>query len=218
MSTPFLCPSVGHAGDVIGSHWYLVGGGNNTSGCTDMVALDLMPLGSSDNESEPLTWSTVSHAEARSATVSEGLTVEAVPYARCLLSFGGYNGKYQSALQMFKPGGQRCLKFCVDHVLHSIFVHMCADTLLPTVQELFVSACLCCAATSCWAGPSMMCCNPGAWLCCAFLSLISHTHKLYCMHELLSSFCIQAPYSARDKAKLLYIQQVGLVTGCFRLQ
>lgn len=96
----------GHAGDVIGDSWYIVGGGNNTSGCTDMVALDLTPLGSSDDTSLPLTWSVVSQAEPRSAIVSEGLTVEAVPYARCLLSFGGYNGKYQSALQIFKPGKQ----------------------------------------------------------------------------------------------------------------
>lgn len=96
-------PRAGHAGDVIGDSWYIVGGGNNTSGCTDMVALDLTPLGSSDDTSLPLTWSVVSQAEPRSAIVSEGLTVEAVPYARCLLSFGGYNGKYQSALQIFKP-------------------------------------------------------------------------------------------------------------------
>ena len=98
---------VGHAGDVIGDIWYIVGGGNNTSGCTDMVALDLIPLtssGSAEPTEEPLTWSEVSQAEARSAIVSEGLTVDAIPYARCLLSFGGYNGKYQSALQIYKPG------------------------------------------------------------------------------------------------------------------
>ena len=99
----------GHAGDVLGDSWYIVGGGNNTSGCTDMVALDLTPLAASDQTDNPLTWSTVNQAESRSAIVSEGLTVEAVPYARCLLSFGGYNGKYQSALQVFRPGNTRPL-------------------------------------------------------------------------------------------------------------
>lgn len=70
-----------------------------------MVALDLTPLAASEQADDAtLTWSTVSQAEARSAIVSEGLTVEAVPFARCLLSFGGYNGKYQSALQVFRPG------------------------------------------------------------------------------------------------------------------
>lgn len=97
----FTC--IGHAGDIIGHTWYIVGGGNNNSGCTDTVALDLSPL-ASDQADQPLTWSTVSQAEPRSAIVSEGLIVEAIPYARCLLSFGGYNGKYQSTLQIFKPG------------------------------------------------------------------------------------------------------------------
>ncbi|KAL0045620.1 hypothetical protein WJX82_011651 [Trebouxia sp. C0006] len=100
---PPPAPRAGHAGDVLGDSWYIVGGGNNTSGCTDMVALDLTPLATSDQTDDPLIWSTVSQAESRSAIVSEGLTVEAVPYARCLLSFGGYNGKYQSALQVFRP-------------------------------------------------------------------------------------------------------------------
>lgn len=101
---PTPAPRAGHAGDVVGDSWYIVGGGNNTSGCTDMVALDLTPLAASDQTDDAtLTWSTVSQAEARSAIVSEGLTVEAVPFARCLLSFGGYNGKYQSALQVFRP-------------------------------------------------------------------------------------------------------------------
>lgn len=95
---------IGHAGDVVGDTWFLAGGGNNTSGCTDTVALDLSPLATSDQEDEPLTWSTVSQAAPRSAIVSEGLIVEAIPYARCLLSFGGYNGRYQSTLQIFKPG------------------------------------------------------------------------------------------------------------------
>ncbi|KAL3133889.1 hypothetical protein ABBQ32_008347 [Trebouxia sp. C0010 RCD-2024] len=96
-------PRAGHAGDVVGDTWFLAGGGNNTSGCTDTVALDLSPLATSDQEDEPLTWSTVSQAAPRSAIVSEGLIVEAIPYARCLLSFGGYNGRYQSTLQIFKP-------------------------------------------------------------------------------------------------------------------
>lgn len=94
----------GHAGDVLGDSWYIVGGGNNTSGCTDMLALDLTPLAADNDTQEPLTWSVVDQQASRSAIVSEGLTVEAVPSAKCLLAFGGYNGKYQNALQVYKPG------------------------------------------------------------------------------------------------------------------
>ena len=121
----------GHAGDVIGDMWYIVGGGNNTSGCTDTVALDLSPLADAeeaDGEAdEPLTWSTVSQAEARSAIASEGLIVEAAPFARCLLSFGGYNGKYQSALQVFKPGRSRHTLACATPLhLHAVIVNTCS--------------------------------------------------------------------------------------------
>lgn len=102
----FVCNNAGHAGAVLGDTWYIAGGGNNTSGCTDMLALDLSPLAGDSPSDEPLTWSTVSHADARSAIVSEGMTVQAVASAKCLLAFGGYNGKYQNALQVFKAGEQ----------------------------------------------------------------------------------------------------------------
>ena len=88
----------------MGDSWYIVGGGNNTSGCTDMLALDLSPLAADNTSEEPLTWSVVSQQDVRSAIVSEGLTVEAVPSAECLLAFGGYNGKYQNTVQVFKAG------------------------------------------------------------------------------------------------------------------
>ncbi len=92
-----------------------------------MVALDLTPLARSDETDDPLTWSVVIQAEARSAIVSEGLTVEAVPYARCLLSFGGYNGKYQSALQVFKPGEHR---FCSSVLAHALLEHQPSTSVL----------------------------------------------------------------------------------------
>ena len=69
-----------------------------------MLALDLSPLAADNASEDPLKWSVVSQQDARSAVVSEGLTVEAVPSAKCLLAFGGYNGRYQNALQVFKAG------------------------------------------------------------------------------------------------------------------
>jgi hypothetical protein len=41
-----MSPPAGHAGAILGDVWFIVGGGNNASGCADMYALDLSPLGS----------------------------------------------------------------------------------------------------------------------------------------------------------------------------
>ena len=40
-----VAPRAGHAGAVLGSKWFIVGGGNNVAGLTDMLALDLSALG-----------------------------------------------------------------------------------------------------------------------------------------------------------------------------
>ena len=141
-----LCGSgAGHAGAVLGDTWYIAGGGNNTSGCTDMLALDLLPLAEDSPSDEPLTWSIVSHADARGAIVSEGMTVQAVPSAKCLLAFGGYNGKYQNALQVFKAGGKArlqsfhaqqvcmCARVCIQQ-------HTCTAFVMTLMQSSFYSS------------------------------------------------------------------------------
>ena len=46
-----LC--AGHASAVLQTRWYILGGGNNARGCTDMVSLDLAPLVSSSSAAEP---------------------------------------------------------------------------------------------------------------------------------------------------------------------
>ena len=38
-------PRAGHAASILGNTWFIVGGGNNTSGCADMYALELSALG-----------------------------------------------------------------------------------------------------------------------------------------------------------------------------
>ena len=43
----------GHASAVLQNRWYILGGGNNARGCTDMVSLDLAPLVSSSSAAEP---------------------------------------------------------------------------------------------------------------------------------------------------------------------
>ena len=97
----------GHAADVLDGHWYMVGGGNNASGCTDLISLDITPLGSgTPHLNTPLRWQTITHAPARDPVASEGLSLIAVPSAGYLVAFGGYNGKYHSAVSIFQPTGE----------------------------------------------------------------------------------------------------------------
>eukprot|EP00891_Asterochloris_glomerata_P009781 jgi/Astpho2/9781/gw1.00149.44.1_t len=91
----------GHAADVLGDTLYVAGGGNNTSGCTDLVSLNLSPLGQANGEAKPLQWAVAIQSEARAPTASEGLSLVTSPSSRsgfvmCLIAFGGYNGKYHN--------------------------------------------------------------------------------------------------------------------------
>ena len=104
----WLCPEIsgpvpperaGHASAVLGSLMYLIGGGNNAKGCADMYSLELKNIGSED----PLEWTLIGNTPPESAIASEGLSLVCVPMAGCLLSFGGYNGKYHSAIHVYRP-------------------------------------------------------------------------------------------------------------------
>lgn len=39
-----------------------------------------------------------------SAIASEGLSLQTVPMAGCMVSFGGYNGRYHNAVHVYRPG------------------------------------------------------------------------------------------------------------------
>lgn len=97
---PVPPPRAGHAGSILGNTWFIVGGGNNTSGCADMYALDLSPLGSG-----PVQWTLVGNTPVESAIASEGLSLLPVPMAGCMISFGGYNGRYHNAVHVYRPEG-----------------------------------------------------------------------------------------------------------------
>jgi hypothetical protein len=90
----------GHASAILGSLMYMIGGGNNAKGCADMYSLDLKNLG---KERGSLEWVLIGNTPPESAIASEGLTLSCVPMAGCLLSYGGYNGKYHSAIHVFRP-------------------------------------------------------------------------------------------------------------------
>lgn len=109
-------PRAGHAAALLGSVWYVVGGGNNVKGCTDMLALELGGLthagtaadatGSSGGKGGGVTlsWRNVASIALRDALSSEGMGLVAVPQVHALLAFGGYNGKYQQGVSVFAPG------------------------------------------------------------------------------------------------------------------
>lgn len=102
----------GHAADILDGHWYMAGGGNNATGCTDLVSLDISPLGSgTPHLNAPLRWHTHINAPARDPVASEGLSLIAVPSSGCLLAFGGYNGKYHNAVCIFRPSGEHFIVF-----------------------------------------------------------------------------------------------------------
>lgn len=90
----------GHAAALLGTTWYVIGGGNNAAGCADMYSVDLSPLGTG-----PLEWVLIGNTPPASAIASEGLSLLSVPMAGCLVSFGGYNGKYHNAVHVYRPEG-----------------------------------------------------------------------------------------------------------------
>lgn len=80
---------------------YIIGGGNNASGCTDMAYMDLNQLSDWVPEEEQcpeLEWTIVGSIPAKSYLASEGMSLVSVPEVNLLVSFGGYNGKYSNAV------------------------------------------------------------------------------------------------------------------------
>jgi len=89
-------PRAGHAGATIGENWYIVGGGNNKSGVSETLVLNMSTL----------TWSVVSTVEGRVPLASEGMTLVHSNYNGYdyLISFGGYNGRYSNEVYTLKLG------------------------------------------------------------------------------------------------------------------
>ncbi|PNW86136.1 hypothetical protein CHLRE_02g074650v5 [Chlamydomonas reinhardtii] len=101
-----VSPRAGHSGAVLGDIWYIVGGGNNVKGCADLLAADLAALPTSNT----LTWHVVTSVAIRDPLSSEGISLVMVQQPRVLVAFGGYNGKYQNAVSLFRaPMGSAAL-------------------------------------------------------------------------------------------------------------
>lgn len=95
-------PRAGHAGVTIGENWYIVGGGDNKSGVSDTVVLNMSML----------VWSVVTTVEGRVPIASEGLSLDVTTYngEEILIAFGGYNGRYSSELYVLKPSHKGILE------------------------------------------------------------------------------------------------------------
>ncbi|AES82479.1 putative FERM/acyl-CoA-binding protein, 3-helical bundle [Medicago truncatula] len=95
-------PRAGHAGVTVGENWFIVGGGDNKSGASETVVLNMSTL----------TWSVVTSVQGRVSVASEGLSLVVSSYngEDVLVSFGGYNGRYNSEVYVLKPSHKSTLQ------------------------------------------------------------------------------------------------------------
>ncbi|XP_023635745.1 acyl-CoA-binding domain-containing protein 5 isoform X2 [Capsella rubella] len=92
----------GHAGVTIGENWYIVGGGDNKTGASETVVLNMSTLA----------WSVVTSVQGRVPLASEGLSLVLSSYSGedVIVAFGGYNGSYNNEVNVFKPSHKSSLK------------------------------------------------------------------------------------------------------------
>ncbi|KAG7556688.1 Acyl-CoA-binding protein ACBP [Arabidopsis suecica] len=95
-------PRAGHAGVTIGENWYIVGGGDNKSGASKTVVLNMSTLA----------WSVVTSVQGHVPLASEGLSLVVSSYndEDIVVAFGGYNGHYNNEVNVLKPSHKSSLK------------------------------------------------------------------------------------------------------------
>ncbi|OVA04317.1 hypothetical protein BVC80_1395g24 [Macleaya cordata] len=95
-------PRAGHAGVTVGENWFIVGGGDNKSGASETVVLNMSTL----------VWSVVTTVQGRVPIASEGLSLVVSSYngEDILVSFGGYNGRYNNEVNVLKPSHKSTLQ------------------------------------------------------------------------------------------------------------
>ncbi|KAL8028892.1 hypothetical protein ABFX02_14G191900 [Erythranthe guttata] len=95
-------PRAGHAGVAVGENWFIVGGGDNKSGVSETVVLNMSTLA----------WSVVTTVQGRIPLASEGSSLVLSSYSGedILVSFGGYNGRYNNEVNVLKPSHKSTLQ------------------------------------------------------------------------------------------------------------
>ncbi|KAE8677779.1 Acyl-CoA-binding domain-containing protein 5 [Hibiscus syriacus] len=88
-------PRAGHACVTVGENWFIAGGGDNQSGASETIALNMSSL----------VWSVVTSVQGSVPLASEGLSLVVGSFngEDILVSFGGYNGRYNSEVNVLKP-------------------------------------------------------------------------------------------------------------------
>ncbi|XVF57493.1 hypothetical protein PTKIN_Ptkin06aG0209600 [Pterospermum kingtungense] len=95
-------PRAGHAGVTVGENWFIVGGGDNKNGASETIVLNMSTL----------VWSVVTSVQGRVPLASEGLSLVVGSFngEDILVSFGGYNGRYNSEVSVLKPSHKSTLQ------------------------------------------------------------------------------------------------------------
>ncbi|CAI9769014.1 unnamed protein product [Fraxinus pennsylvanica] len=95
-------PRAGHASLTIGENWFIVGGGDNKSGVSETVVLNMSTL----------VWSVVTSVQRGAPLASEGssLVLSSFSGEDILVSFGGYNGRYNNEVNILKPSHKSTLQ------------------------------------------------------------------------------------------------------------
>ncbi|KAK7268495.1 hypothetical protein RIF29_21194 [Crotalaria pallida] len=90
-----VSPRAGHAGITVDGSWFIVGGGDNKSGCPETLVLNMSKL----------VWSVLTVVKQKDPLSSEGLSVSSalIDGEKYLLAFGGYNGKYSNEVFVMRP-------------------------------------------------------------------------------------------------------------------
>ncbi|KAK4751131.1 hypothetical protein SAY87_004613 [Trapa incisa] len=96
----------GHAGVTVGENWFIVGGGDNNNGVFETIVLNMSTL----------VWSVVATVQGRVPLATEGLSLVVSSYngEDVLVSFGGYNGHYNSEVNVLKPSQRSILPSKMD--------------------------------------------------------------------------------------------------------
>ncbi|KAG6473525.1 hypothetical protein ZIOFF_067442 [Zingiber officinale] len=90
----YVTPRGGHASTIVEDNWYIVGGGDNISGATETIALNISKL----------VWSITTSVGKRDPLASEGLSLcsAMLDGEKVIIAFGVYNGKYNNEVFVLK--------------------------------------------------------------------------------------------------------------------
>ncbi|KAF1880206.1 hypothetical protein Lal_00022335 [Lupinus albus] len=97
-----VSPRAGHAGITVDGSWFIVGGGDNKSGCPETLVWNMSKL----------VWSVLTVVNLKDPLSSEGLSVcsALIGGENHLLAFGGYNGRYSNEVFVLRPKARDSLR------------------------------------------------------------------------------------------------------------